>query len=178
MINVNTTVIYFHGYGSNANSDKVKALKDGLGCNVLAFDIDIDPVKAEAYLCQKIDDLLLTDMHRNDKFIFVGTSLGGWMASKLGVKYKIPAVIINPSCDPVANLAKYFVARDTRLLYSDIVFSTDNIYFFSEYDAVIPNYDVRDMLMKSGFEVHIVGDSDHRFGGWAFLKVIDRIKQM
>ena len=103
------SIVYFHGYGSSPNSDKVAALRAGLKdrAKVYAYPADIDPEIAKAELTREIDSMLAG--HRNaatqDSVIFIGTSLGGWWASELGESYGIPAIVINPSCNPTSSLA-------------------------------------------------------------------------
>jgi predicted esterase YcpF (UPF0227 family) len=79
-------IVYCHGYGSNTKSGKVQQLKDA-GFETYCYKADMDPDIACESLCDNIDLMLLDYLHQEIKLIFVGTSLGGWMASKLADCY-------------------------------------------------------------------------------------------
>ena len=84
-------IVYCHGYASSNKTDKVFRLKKMLpDAEVHAWNIAIDPEISIPYLTGKIDlDILATNpLEENINLIFVGTSLGGWYASKLADIYK------------------------------------------------------------------------------------------
>lgn len=102
-------VIYFHGFASTANSSKVQALKDA-GFNVSAPEINIDPEIAEKEL---IDFIKLEGIKNNDidkKCVFVGTSLGGFWAARMGELFEASAILINPAMHPEISLNRYLGA--------------------------------------------------------------------
>ena len=177
-------VIYFHGYGSSPDSEKVKTLRKALEVmdesdyKVHAFPIDIDPDKAYLELTEHIDNLLLEDMHNDDKLIFMGTSLGGWWASKLGALYDISAIVINPPEKPSETLPKYGEPEEITSKYEDFTIGQDNVYFFAEEDEVIDNLELRKKIATARLPVFIVEGADHRFGGTHFSMAIHVLKNM
>jgi predicted esterase YcpF (UPF0227 family) len=96
----NVKIVYFHGYGSNALTDKVTGLK-AAGYDVVAPNIPVMFDDAVTYLDTFIRDLGDVDL------LFVGTSLGGYWASMMGDKFIVPVVLINPSCSPSDTLKRY-----------------------------------------------------------------------
>lgn len=170
-------VVYFHGFGSSPESSKTVRLRESLSCEyeVHAFPIDIDPDIALVELTDRIDSLLLEDMHRPDKVLFVGTSLGGWWASKLGELYNIPAIIINPSITPYTSLYKHNVSEEIASKYTPIVPSSKNEYFFGLQDTVIDSTAFRKSLDDMGVK-YTLADAGHRFNGEEFELVIETIK--
>ncbi len=146
-------IVYFHGLGSSPRSDKVSALSEA--GTVVAPSINIDPDIAEAYL----DDYLrlIINTHRKnggDKVIFVGTSLGGFWAARMGQKWDATQILVNPSMEPEKSLWKYVGSGYTdynenvkkSLTYEDIEkfskYSSDgdlyNRHFFiAEHDPVV-----------------------------------------
>lgn len=170
-------IVYFHGYGSSVKSDKVRQLSNLLDCTVHAFPVDVDPQVAWDELTHYIDMLLLEDMHVDDQLVFVGTSLGGWVASELGLLYDIPAVVINPSCNPAYSLLKYGVDSKVRRKYSPIKFSHKNVYFFAEQDEVIVNSETVHFLQQHDYEVYVVPGASHRFDGEPIRKVAEVIRK-
>lgn len=169
-------VVYFHGYGSSPNSQKVTALREALKTPVYCFPADIDPEKAIEEVGYNIDMVLLEDMHANDRMLFVGTSLGGWLASKMGALYNVPAIIINPSATPRESLKKYGIDAAILEKYDDLVVSDKNAYFFAHKDEVIDHTPTRQLLADRGMVYHVALDTDHRYQGPAFHRVIDYIK--
>lgn len=172
-------VVYFHGFGSFPESSKTDRLRESLSgeYEVHAFPIDIDPEIALAELSEHIDSLLLEDMHRPDKVLFVGTSLGGWWASKLGELYDIPAIVINPSITPHTSLYKHKVSEEISLKYTPIVTSVKNEYFFGSRDKIIDSTEFRKTLDIIGAKYTVV-DASHRFNGSEFELVIGKIHEL
>lgn len=169
-------IVYCHGYGSSANSSKLKALKDA-GFNAYCFDASVDPVEANLYLTNKIDNLLIDHLNQDIELVFVGTSLGGWTASRLSKMYGAKAVIINPSVDPANSLLKYGVPNEICDLYHVFAPYEGHKYFFAEHDEVIDNTVFRENLTVAGFNVTVVPGADHRFDKH-FDLVIDYLKAM
>lgn len=169
-------IVYFHGYGSSPNSDKVEVLRSSFDSPVFSFPINIDPDKAIADLSHRIDMMLLEDMHADDKVVFVGTSMGGWMASEMGKKYNIPAIVINPAWDPSDVLAKLGVDESICSKYDLMSLSDKNAYFFADHDELIDNHELRVLLSEAGHEVYVDPEGDHRFGGEPFKRVVKYIK--
>ena len=170
-------VVYFHGYGSSPASDKVNVLRERLKVPVHAFPQDIDLDVATPLIMHNIDMVLADKQHGESNVLFVGTSLGGWMASEMGAMYRIPAIVINPSCDPATSLSKYGVPQHIRSKYDRIKFSPNNTYFFAANDEVIDNSNVVTDLLRWKYDVHVDFEGDHRFNGRPFDRVIDTIKQ-
>jgi alpha/beta superfamily hydrolase len=169
-------IVYCHGYDSGANTGKLKALKSA-GFNAHCFQADVDPVEALTYLTNKIDNLLIDHLNQDIELVFVGTSLGGWTASRLSKLYKAKAVIINPSVDPANSLLKYGVSKDICEKYSVFAPHEGHKYFFAKYDEVIDNQIFSKNLTDAGFDVTIVADADHRFEKH-FGLVIDYLKRL
>jgi predicted esterase YcpF (UPF0227 family) len=178
-MDVKNLVVYFHGYGSSANSTKVDALRAGVkNSRVFSWDIDIDPRISLPQLMQKIDDcVLLHKLHEPSRVVFVGTSLGGWYASHLADLYGVDAVLINPAYNPVFELhEKYSVPFDVANQYSEISWSKNYKYLIAKEDDVIDFLPVADKLAEVNAEY--VPNSSHRFNGPEFQKVIDYINSL
>jgi predicted esterase YcpF (UPF0227 family) len=155
-------IIYCHGYGSNANSSKLEQLKNA-GFEAYCFDADINPIQALEDLTNQIDMLLCENVNRDVELIFVGTSLGGWMASQLSDIYSAKSIIINPSINSRLSLLKYGVSSEICNLYNSFKYSKKTKYFFAENDEIIDNVKTREKLIDEGYDVTIVANSDHRF---------------
>jgi predicted esterase YcpF (UPF0227 family) len=168
-------IVYCHGYGSNTKSGKVQQLKDA-GFETYCFKADMDPDIACESLCDNIDLMLLDYLHQDIELIFVGTSLGGWMASKLAAAYDCRAVIINPSYDPELSLEKYGISEEIRNKYAKLTISKKFHYFFAEKDEVLDHSEfLADIVSLCSYDM--VADADHRFNEHFHL-VIDYLKSI
>lgn len=164
-------VVYCHGYGSSSNTDKVQRLRD-FGFDVYAWDIDIDPRVSIPYLENKIDDLLLDNIHHNIDLVFIGTSLGCWYASKLADAYGAKAILINPSYTPAKSLLRYGVSTDIASKYDNTVFDENDTVIVAKDDEVIDHSD-RDFSNAKAVILSETGG--HRFNGREFDLVKDLI---
>ncbi len=172
-------IVYFHGYGSNANTDKVKRLRDGLkDAEVFAWDIDIDPDVAFDQLSDHINMEILAEkpLEAQAKLIFVGTSLGGWYAQQMADMYGCEAFLINPAFDPGNSLKKYGVSNEIIEAYKPLNFRSCYHYFIAKDDEVIDFELVREELEK--LNTTFVDGAGHRFNGPEFDLVINAINAL
>ena len=168
-------VIYCHGYKSSSKSDKLRLLQEA-GFEAYCFDADVDPDIAFRNIYEKIDNLLVEYYNQDIKLIFVGTSLGGWWASKLASEYDCEAVIINPSADPKVSLAKYRVPEHILEQYDEIVIPKRATYFFASNDEVIDHTEFIKKVNQEQTSVYIFQDGNHRFNGKHFEKVVEHLR--
>lgn len=97
------SVLYLHGYGSEykPDSEKIRALERlGIVSGINLYygkgsEICIERAKL-AFISQDID-------------LAVGTSMGGWLASHVGMKCGIPFVALNTAVSPSESLKKHVV---------------------------------------------------------------------
>ena len=93
-------ILYIHGFASCGDSTKTRLLKQYFGSEkVLSPDVPVVPDEALAFLKGVIEE--------NAIRLLVGSSLGGFYATKLAAEYGIDAVLINPSVHPYRTLAAY-----------------------------------------------------------------------
>ena len=137
----NTIVLYFHGYGSSPRSDKVADLQRVFG------DVQAPPIPVLFDDAQQVLDAFIEDLLKQQRtLIIVGTSLGGYWAGKIGAKYDIPAVLINPSVNPCSSLKKY---KNEAL--------TDNE--LSKFVALVPSSSPRIVLLAIDDDVIDPGEA-------------------
>lgn len=161
-------IVYCHGFGSSAKTDKVERLKVVKDSEVYAWDIDIDPRVSIDALTKSIDDILLTDLNGLGELVFVGTSLGAWYAAVLAVMYDAKAFLINPSVDPNNSLEKYGVAEDIRMWYTPMPTPRKATVILSENDEVLDFTDVHWKLPV----ILVNNESGHRFNGPEFEEFV------
>ena len=163
-------VVYCHGYGSSATTDRVQKLRD-FGFDVFAWDIGIDPSVSMPILEDKIDDLLIDHINDDVNLVFVGTSLGCWYASKLADAYGSKAILINPSYTPSKRLIEYGVPDEIAKKYTDTIINENDIVVVARDDEVI-DHTGRD-FSKAKSVIYSTGG--HRFNGPEFDMVKDLI---
>ena len=152
-------IIYLHGYGSSPSSEKVKSLQEHF--DVYAPNVPLLFDEAFESLITELKNLKSLDV------VLVGTSLGGYWASLLSEMFKIPAIIINPSCSPNKTLAKYKNVALTDLELSkykdlDLKSSVPRIVLLAEDDEIL-DYRIAEQLFKPIAEVKLFESGGHRF---------------
>jgi predicted esterase YcpF (UPF0227 family) len=93
--------IYLHGFNSayDPSAEKIKLLStigEVTGITYNSFGT-----------YQEIFNEISSQVPDRDDVVFVGTSLGGFWASEMGLLFGTPSVIINPCYDPHTMLRKY-----------------------------------------------------------------------
>lgn len=167
-------IVYFHGYKGSPDSPKVQRLKEAFpNDTVVAFPVDVNPAIAIAQVGDQIDLTLMDDLLSDEKMVFVGTSLGGWLAGKMALMYGCQAVLINPSVDPATTLGKYGVPENITKLYTPLdKFPMDWKFFFARNDEVLPNESLIYDLKLGGCDVTVSETAGHRFDGEEFEAVV------
>lgn len=177
-------VIYFHGFASSPHGIKVDLLRQA-GFVVAAPEIDIDPDIAEPYLIEFIRQEEIKGIESNDrKLMFVGTSLGGYWAARMGDLFEGASVLINPAMHPEISLIKFigpytsYATGKQKILTDEIVAKYANYpsagsnryraYFIAKQDTVIETPDDGSL-----FEY----DSDDHRGMSFFEDVIEYLKK-
>lgn len=158
-------IVYFHGFGSSPDSDKVERLKVS-GAEVFAYPIDVDPRVSIPSLEHNIDMMLLDDVNRDMDLTFVGTSLGGWYAGVLGAKYACKRVLINPCIDLQNSLLKYALSSEVLVQYKALELTPHAKYHISIHDEVINFAPYMNELAK--FDTTFYDTTGHRFNGPEF----------
>lgn len=93
-------VLYLHGFASCGEGNKSLELKRFFGAdNVIAPDLPPSPLDA----IQMIEEILIAT--RFD--VLIGSSLGGFYATYLAEKYKMKAILLNPSTEPWETLSSH-----------------------------------------------------------------------
>lgn len=168
-------VVYCHGYKSSAKADKVRMLRDA-GFEVIACDIPTDPEVGFKTLINFVDDFLIDNIAREDfELVFVGTSLGGWYASKAAKLYGAKSLCINPAYSPKTLIAKLDKSCDVIDKFEDAVFDELDTVLVAEDDEII---DFSDVDFGKANKVIRVPTGGHRFIGKEFEMVYTLIKEM
>ncbi len=93
-------ILYLHGFASCGEGNKSLLLKSYFGTeNVIAPDLPPSPIDAL--------ELIEAILRSTNIDCLVGSSLGGYYATILAEKYRMKAILLNPSTRPWETLADY-----------------------------------------------------------------------
>ncbi len=94
-----STVLYLHGFLSSPRSEKVRILREALekrapSVQLIAPDMNYPPRCVDALLAEIAERLALS------RCAVVGSSLGGFFATRFAARFGVPCVLLNPCLDP------------------------------------------------------------------------------
>lgn len=161
-------ILYVHGFGSkfDPNNEKVVALSK-LG-EVVGVDVDYTLgsfAATRTVLTAAVD-------HKVD--MIVGTSMGGYMAAKVGAACGVPFVAINPAIAPAHTLQKYigegvdhtgrsyYLSKETAASYPDMVTTGAGLVLLDMDDEVLDSQ-LTMRYLDSAFKIATFGGGNHRF---------------
>lgn len=99
-------IIYLHGFLSSPQSQKAQQTLSYMRLH--HPDIGFELPQLASYPRQAIEQLqALVDKHQGKRLGFIGSSLGGYLATYLSEKYNARAVLINPAVKPYELLTDY-----------------------------------------------------------------------
>lgn len=141
-------VIYFHGFASGPNSNKVAEISKYY--KVLAPIIPYNLISLGGTIKQ-INDYLRDNTVPGDKVLFVGTSLGGYYAVKLADYFDAKALVINPSVDPFYDLRKFLGVNKNFQTGVEFEFTLDDLTSFMHkaLDQIKIDIDIRAIICKN-----------------------------
>jgi len=96
-------ILYIHGFGSSGKGSKALKLREYYqDQNFLAPTLSHIPYLA----IETLQEIIEYALYKGEEVSLIGSSLGGYMAIYLSQRYKLKAVLINPSTKPTQTLAK------------------------------------------------------------------------
>jgi len=134
-------IIYIHGFGSSGQGKKSSVLREYFKSKNIAFiapSLSYIPTLAIQTLEELIDSY--------DKVQLIGSSLGGYYTLYLSQRYKLKAVLINPSICPYTTLNLYI--GNAPSFYDDSTFqwTSRHIESLKSYQ-ILPKHQENMMLM-------------------------------
>lgn len=91
------TVIYFHGFESNCQTEKFQRTKAFFATHGIELvGLDVDYVQIPPLAIDKIVELLFD---RHEVIACVGCSLGGYWANRSAVLHRVSAAVVNPALE-------------------------------------------------------------------------------
>jgi len=166
-------IAYLHGYNSYfKQNEKVEALKM-LG-RVVGLDIDYN-VGSDVVI-DKVCDWAI----KEDVDLVVGCSMGGWLASHVGSRLGVPAVMLNPAISPSSSLKKYIDVPEGEVDYGGYPMRAIDRSVVEAYPALskkawglvllekgddIFNYKNSKSILSKYYKVIVSDGGSHRYEG-------------
>lgn len=176
-------VVYFHGWRgfSRENgaceivvSEKGKKLEDyylKIGGEVICPQLEYEKSgqNIEKMLCEVERHLKGCEL---DRVVFVGTSLGGYIAFRAQEKFGCPSVIINPSCKPMETVGVDFPEiRREEVLHC----KSPRVVLLAKDDDVI-DPEIAGRIFEKGAQIEWFEGLGHRFSNMEIvIRYIDEI---
>ncbi|SFV71715.1 Putative esterase, FIGfam005057 [hydrothermal vent metagenome] len=135
-------IIYIHGFGSSGLGGKSSQLREYFNSKNIPFiapSLSYIPNLA----LETLEELILS---YNQEITLIGSSLGGYYTLYLSQKYRLKAVLINPSIKPYKTLKPY--VGDAPSFYDESSFKWTNTHIKSlKSYKISPKKQKRLMLM-------------------------------
>ena len=96
-------ILYLHGFRSSPKSFKARVVQKALADAGRAHELICPQLPASPKEAMALS-LLLAERHAPDNLAIIGSSLGGFYATWLAERLGVPAVLLNPSVNPLKNL--------------------------------------------------------------------------
>ena len=154
-------VLYIHGFGGCGMGKKATLFKEYYkekGKKFFAPSLSYIPKLALQTLCDFIE---LNDRKVN----LIGSSLGGFYASYLANRYKLKAVLINPSTKPWETLKRYIGLTQNYCDGSRFEWKREYLEDLKKFDVSNPIGDQFMVLLQTGDK-----DLDYRIAADKFCK--------
>ncbi|MEH6434657.1 YqiA/YcfP family alpha/beta fold hydrolase [Massilia sp. DD77] len=184
----NAYVLYLHGFRSSPRSFKARVVQKRLEELGRERELICPQLPASPKAAMELA-LLLAERHAPHALSIVGSSLGGFYATWLAERLDVPAVVINPSVNPLKNLEKHVGV--TTAWHSDEPFEFKQEYIAELAALRVPRItkperyfllaatgdevlDYRDMVAHyAGARQHVIEGSDHAMS--EFPQYVDEV---
>ncbi|NOU60589.1 YqiA/YcfP family alpha/beta fold hydrolase [Marinifilum caeruleilacunae] len=172
-------MLYIHGFNSRGEGEKYNKLK------TLFPDV---PIYSPTYDSSNFDtiDQLLHGIELDENTMFIGCSLGGYLALYFACKYKVKAVLLNPVTNPIKQLTNLLELQKGELNKTDYhhwkaniqkldkfrvneIGSTSLSIFVNKDDDVIDCKDTIDFFQDKR-SVEVFESGGHRFSDLEKIK--------
>lgn len=171
-------VLYIHGFNSAGYGDKCNALRAEFGTgNVVNPTLPYAPAAAMEVL-----DWLVSRLN-DEHFFILGSSLGGFYALNLALRYPVKTVLVNPALMQVSTGLAYakeiqhncrtdedfsfseadIAALDALEIQDWSAFKGPVRAYIDADDELLPAHKHADFLQTQGIPVTLFEGGDHRF---------------
>lgn len=147
---MHTAWLYIHGFNSSPASFKARVLKQALNTRApsIKFLAPALPHSPQA-ATQMLDDLV----NANPAAMLLGSSLGGYYATRLAERYNMRAVLINPAVRPYELLGNHTGSQKNLYTGEEYEFTPGHVEELRalEIDLITPEHYL--LMVETGDEV-------------------------
>ncbi len=130
-----SVLLYIHGFNSSPLSLKAKQLAAYLAEN--RSDIEFVCPQIPGYPQQAWQLLAaLLKQHEGKKIGLVGSSLGGYLATRFSESYQLPAVVVNPAVKPFELLTDYLGQNENPYTGEKFILTTAHILELKQLEVM------------------------------------------
>ena len=188
------TIFYFHGWKSSAESSKALIFRTLIKNKYPSVELIIPNILDKfSEAIPQLDKLI--EESSAEKKIFVGSSLGGFFATRYANSYNAKAVVINPAINPSEGLKvnigankNYANGYEFKLTHDDIdslksieiknIINPENFLLLSESNDQVLNYLDAVKFYKGSF-MDIYYGGDHSYTQFSDkLEIIDNFLEL
>ena len=171
------TILYFHGFKSSSESSKAQDFKNFVSkytknAKIIIPDLDDNFEKAHLQIEKLISD-------NSPEIVFMGSSLGGYLALYYSQIHEVEAVLINPAIPPLSGFEihlgenenyatgkKFMIKKDDlsfiRSLHHKKIHKPENILVLLESEDEVLNYIETTSYFKAS-HIDIIYGGNHSY---------------
>ncbi len=120
-------IIYIHGFNSLGGGEKFQKLKQ------LFPDIEMYSPSYDSADFDSIEKLM-DGITPNDNLLFIGNSLGGYVAMYLAHKYNARCILLNPTTNPIKSLIPFIGKNINFVSNAAYDFTNENLNKLKKYN--------------------------------------------
>ena len=156
MAELRPLLLYLHGFNSSPQSHKAQIMVQYLADNrpdieLILPQLPAYPEQAWQLLIDILEPYFLQDDSR--PLGIVGSSLGGFFATKLAQEYHCKAVLINPAVKPYELLLEYLGAGENPYSGEPFFLSQQHVLELKDLDVPVVKPELFWTLLQTGDEV-------------------------
>lgn len=150
-----STLLYLHGFNSSPQSVKAQEMQAYLrqkrpDVHLVCPQLAATPAEAWSQISELCDQLV----HAGEQFGVAGSSLGGFLATRVAEVYGVRAVVINPAVNPHVLLKDYLGEQLNPYTEQRYTLTEQHIHTLSELRVAAPTCMSRIwLLQQQGDEV-------------------------
>ncbi len=119
-------IVYIHGFNSWGNTEKPQKLRE-MFPEITVLSPSYDSADFDTI------DQLMDGITPDDKLMFIGSSLGGFIAMYLAKLYNTKCILLNPATNATQTIEKYLGKNQNFVTQKEYILTAENIQKLQKY---------------------------------------------